>query len=85
MPPIPMAEVLGAMKGLIGPKTRTFQEERIPGPSAVSIMAGLQDPIPSEDSLALGASTVAASAVEVSTAGAAEASMAVEAADSLER
>jgi hypothetical protein len=49
--------------------------ECIPAPSAGSIMAGSPDPIPSEDSPVLVASTEGASAVEGSMAGAAEASM----------
>src|ERR1700693_4492831 len=65
MPPIPMAEVLAGEAPAL---------ECVPAPSAGSIMAGLRDPIPSEDSLVLGAST--AGAVEVSTAGAAAASTA---------
>src|SRR5580704_9108007 len=65
IPPIPVAAALAG-----APPTL----ECIPAPSAGSIMAGSPDPIPSEDSPVLGASTEGASAVEGSMAGA-EASM----------
>src|ERR1700737_1176728 len=52
----------------------TFQEGRIPAPSAGSIMAAMRELIPSEDSPALAASTAEASAAEVFMAEVAEAS-----------
>ena len=73
-----MAEVLVGMRGSIGATTRTFQQERTPAPSVGSIMEGLRDPIPSEGSPVLGASTEGAA--EASTA--AEAATAAGATDS---
>ncbi len=72
-----MAEVLGAMREL----RHTHRQARIPAPSVGSIMEGLREPIPPEDSLALAASTEGAA--EASTA--AEAGMAAGATDSLQR
>ena len=73
-----MAEVPAGSKGSIGATTRTFQQERTPAPSVGSIMEGLRDPIPSEGSPVLGASTEGAA--EASTA--AEAATAAGATDS---
>jgi len=78
-----MAEVLVGMRGSIGATTRAFQAERIPAPSAVSIMAGLQDPIPSEGSPVLVASTAVVAAASMAAASmAAEVDTAAEGTDS---
>jgi hypothetical protein len=75
-----MAEVLAGVRAFTAPTRPTFREKYIPAPSAGSIMAEMRELTPSEDSPALAAFTAAqafteaVSAVEVSTAGVAEAS-----------
>jgi hypothetical protein len=58
----------------IGPTTRTFQQEPNPAPSVGSIMEGLREPIPSEDTLALAASMEGAAEASMAEAGATDSS-----------
>ena len=71
MAPILMAEVLVGMRRFMAVIRHMFPAECIPAPSVGLAMVGMPEPIPSEDSPALEASTAKAfteEALEASTA-----------------